>query len=120
MAAIVSWAGAHEVAARLSGRSLVAPRLMAYELANVAWVKVSRHPDQEVSITRAFERTLAEDFAITWFDVGYADVLRLAVRSKLTAYDASYLWLARHMQADLGPWTKSLRRPRAARPADSP
>ncbi|MBE3073214.1 MAG: type II toxin-antitoxin system VapC family toxin [Acidobacteria bacterium] len=102
MAAVVfKEAEGQAVVGRLKGAFLVAPRLMAYELTNVAWSKILQRPDQRTFITQALERVLADDFAITWSDVEFEEVLTLAVQTKLTAYDASYLWLAQHMKAEL-------------------
>jgi predicted nucleic acid-binding protein len=102
MAAVVfKEAEGQAVVDRLRGAILVAPRLMAYELTNAARRKILQHPDQEAFITRALERALADDVAITWSDVEFEEVLTLAVQTKLTAYDASYLWLAQHMKAKL-------------------
>lgn len=102
LAAVVFREPRHEeVTGRLRGATLVSPRLMPYELTNIAQRKILQRPDQEAAITRALERALAEDFAITLSDVEFEEVLALALETRLTAYDASYLWLARHMQADL-------------------
>ncbi len=44
---------------------------------------------------------LADDFEIYWSDVDYAAVVAVAQQTALTAYDAAYLWLARHLDAEL-------------------
>lgn len=92
---------AADVVRRLSGRELVAPRLLAYELANTAWRKARKHPAQRAAIRAGLDRALADDFAIVWSDVDWAEVMDLALAEDLTAYDASYLWLARHLKAEL-------------------
>lgn len=92
---------AAETTERLANRELVAPRLLAYELANAAVRKVAKHPEQAALIRAGLERALADDVAIVWSDVEPGPVLDLAVETGLTAYDASYLWLARHLDADL-------------------
>jgi predicted nucleic acid-binding protein len=104
-----------DVAERLRSHFLVAPRLMAYELANTAVLKIKAHPDSAGWIMKALTRALADDFAITWSDVEYEEVADLAVRTGLTAYDASYLWLARHMHADLVTLDKTLAKAATAR-----
>ena len=38
------------IAAHIAHESLVAPTLIDYELANIAWKKIRRHPDQHVEI----------------------------------------------------------------------
>jgi predicted nucleic acid-binding protein len=44
---------------------------------------------------------LLERFDIEFVDVDHREVVALADRSGLTAYDASYLWLARKLDAAL-------------------
>jgi predicted nucleic acid-binding protein len=92
---------AGEVVRRLENRELVAPRLLVYELANTAWRKARKHPDRAAAIRAGLQRALADDMAIVWSDVEPDAVLDLALEMDLTAYDASYLWLARHLQAEL-------------------
>ncbi len=104
-----------EVVVRLSGATLVAPRLLPYELTNIAQRKILQRPDQEQLITHSLARVLADDFAITLSDVEHNEVLALAMQTNLTAYDASYLWLARHMQADLVTLDRELAAAAAAR-----
>jgi predicted nucleic acid-binding protein len=104
------------VAERLRAHFLVAPRLMAYELVNTAVTKAKAHPDRAGWIMKALARALADDVAITWSDVEYEAVADLAIRTGLSAYDASYLWLAEHMQAELVTLNKALARVAAARP----
>jgi predicted nucleic acid-binding protein len=86
---------------RLEGQSLAAPRLLAYELANVALVKLRRHPEQAATIHAGLAAVLADDFELYWSDVDHAAVVDLARQTALTAYDAAYVWLARHLDAEL-------------------
>lgn len=92
---------ASEMTERLADRQLVAPRLLAYELTNAAIRKLRKHPDQAILIRGGLARALSPDFAIFWSDVEATRVLELALETGLTAYDASYLWLARHLSAEL-------------------
>lgn len=92
---------AAETTRRLADRELVAPRLLLFELANAAVRKVKKHPEQTALIRAGLERALADDVAIVWSDVEPGAVLDLALSTGLTAYDAAYLWLARHLDADL-------------------
>ena len=89
-----------EVIDHLKGATLVAPRLLPYELTNTAQRKILQRPDQESAITHALQRALAGIFAITLSDVEFEGVLALALKTRLTVYDASYLWLAIQMKAD--------------------
>jgi len=104
-----------DVAERLRSHFLVAPRLMAYELANTAVMKTKAHPNSAGWIMKALTRALADDVAITWSDVEYEEVADLAIQTGLTAYDASYLWLAEHMHAELVTLDTPLAKAAAAR-----
>lgn len=86
---------------RLAGRELVAPRLLAYELTNTALTKIRRRPTEADAIRAGLDGVLSEELAIYWSDVAYDEVLALAEHTGLTAYDAAYLWLAHHLEADL-------------------
>lgn len=90
---------ADAIAQRLDGARLVAPPLMGFELANVCLVKGRRHPEQKAALAEAFRfrhRLAVEEVAID-----HDDSLALAAATGLTAYDASYLWLAQKMGAEL-------------------
>jgi predicted nucleic acid-binding protein len=93
--------GAEEVAGRLEGCRLYAPPLLKYELANVAWKKARRHPEVAGRIARALRVALDRESWISWMDVDHADALLVARATGLTAYDASYLWLAGYLGAEL-------------------
>jgi predicted nucleic acid-binding protein len=93
--------GADELAGRLEGRRLYAPPLLKYELANVAWKKARRHPAMSGRIARALRVALDRESWISWMDVDHADALLIARATGLTAYDASYLWLAGYLGAEL-------------------
>lgn len=90
---------AEAVAARLDGARLVAPSLLAFEPANVCLVKCRRHPDQREALLAGFR--LRDRLGVEEIAVDHAGVLDLADQTSLTAYDASYLWLARRLGAQL-------------------
>ena len=56
-------------------------------------------PREAALIEEALEDTLAHP--ISFDPVDFGSVLRLAIETGLTAYDASYLWLSRHLGARL-------------------
>jgi predicted nucleic acid-binding protein len=87
------------VAERLRGAGLIAPALLPFEVANVCVKKMRRHPDQRDALMVAFGMLDRMEVAVVQVDHGAA--LVLAERSGLTAYDASYLWLARRVSAEL-------------------
>jgi predicted nucleic acid-binding protein len=104
---------AEAIAGRLGDARLVAPRLLAFELANVCLVKCRRHPDQREALL-AGHRLLSR-LGVEEIEVDHDVVVRLALETGLTAYDASYLWLARHLVAELVTLDKALDRAVTAR-----
>lgn len=84
----------------LADAELFAPTLLQFELANVAWKKARRDPAQGVAILTALRAAL-DDGGITWVDVNITDAVLVAQETGLTAYDATYVWLAGALGADL-------------------
>lgn len=105
--------GGERLAARLEGAKLVAPALLDYELANTCLMKLRRHAAQREAILAAYG--LLKHLQIDLIDVELDDVISLAEETGLTAYDASYLWLARMLGADLVTLDKQLARQAKAR-----
>lgn len=98
---------AEEVASRLDRSDrVVAPALLWFELANTCWKKINRHPEQREWFLERFEH--AAELPIEVLDVSHQAVIALACDTGLTAYDANYLWLARHLDADLVTLDKQL------------
>src|SRR6266849_2258223 len=87
------------VASALDGDELAAPSLLGFELANVGLTKCRRHPDLRDTLLAAFQ--LRGRLGIAETAVDHGEVLELAHKSGLTAYDASYLLLARKLEAEL-------------------
>lgn len=92
-------AEADQIADRLSASRLVAPALLGFELANVCLIKCRRHPEQNDALRAAFN--LRSRMRIEELAVNHDESLALAATTGLTAYDASYLWLARRLNAEL-------------------
>jgi predicted nucleic acid-binding protein len=86
---------------RLDGAEVFAPELLRYELANTAWKKVKRQPADAAKILTALSLALDDKSGLIWQDVDARDVVLLAHATGTTAYDASYLWLAASLGADL-------------------
>lgn len=80
---------------------MFAPELLRFELANTAWKKIKRQPDDAAKILTALSHALDDRFGLIWQDVDAGDVVLLATATGTTAYDASYLWLAASLGADL-------------------
>jgi predicted nucleic acid-binding protein len=88
-----------EIADQLRGCRLLAPNLLSIELANVCLMKARRLPNERDTLLAAFR--LRGHIAIEEMPVDHDAVLDLALTTGLTAYDASYLWLARVFRAEL-------------------
>lgn len=87
------------VAPRIDVGTLVAPALIDFELANICLKKLLRYPDLRDLILRGMA-TRAR-FSIQILPVNQTETVALALSTGLSAYDASYLWLARHLGAGL-------------------
>lgn len=90
---------ADAIAARLGRAPFAAPALIRYELANICLKKIKAHPSLEAKLLKAHD--LGSRIAMQLTDVDHDEVIHLARANNLTAYDASYLWLARRLQAEL-------------------
>ena len=93
--------GVDEVKLRLMGAQVFAPRLLQFEMANVAWKRIRREPEDALATMTLLQAALGEGSGIEWMDVNVTDVVLIAQATGLTAYDASYLWLAASLGADL-------------------
>jgi predicted nucleic acid-binding protein len=87
------------VAERLRNGRLIAPALLPFEVASVCLKKMRRHPARRDALMIAFG--MLDRMEIDVVEVDHGEALVLAERSGLTAYDASYLWLARRMSIEL-------------------
>lgn len=87
------------VAARLRDATLVAPALLGYELASICLKKLRHHPERRDALLGGFG--MQSRMPIETVEIDHAAALRLADRSGLTTYDASYLWLAQKLEAEL-------------------
>jgi predicted nucleic acid-binding protein len=87
------------IAGQVRGAWIVAPTLLGFELANVCLKKIRRHPTERDGLLAGF--ALLGEMEIATIAVDHALVLALAERTGLSAYDASYLWLARETGGQL-------------------
>ncbi len=87
------------VAERLRGADLIAPALLPFEIANACIKKMRRQPNRREAFLAAFG--MLDRMEVGTVEVDLAEVLGLAEKAGLTAYDASYLWLARRMGIEL-------------------
>lgn len=85
--------------ARMHPYALHAPALLPFEIANVAANKLRRRIATAVALA---DRLEGFDFGtIALAGVPPVELFRLAQRYALSAYDASYLWLAADLRAPL-------------------
>ncbi len=87
------------VAEKLGDSHLVTPTLFHYELANICWKKIRRHPEKRDALLEA--HALVNQMEIEEVEISIAEALLLADRENLTVYDASYLWLSRRLGYEL-------------------
>ena len=90
---------AEEIAARLEGARLAAPALIDFELANVCLTKMRRDPTNRGAIRAGFG--LANRLRVETVAVDHTAIVDLAESTGLSAYDASYLWPAHSLKAEL-------------------
>ena len=100
-AVIFGEATAVELSDQLHGAAVFAPTLLRYELQSVARKKCLKYPDRTRETLEALDRALDARAGITWMDPNPVDVVLIAKATGLSTYDASYLWLAGYLEADL-------------------
>ncbi len=96
------------LAASLKGCRLAAPALLPFEVASVCLKKLLRHPGKRSLLLAALRMLGRVEIART--EVNLSEVVALAESAALTVYDASYLWLARRLGAELITLDKRLTR----------
>lgn len=87
------------VAEQLGDSALAAPTLFSYEIANICWKKLRRHPEKRAALLEAY--SFLDRMNVEEMEVSIPEALLLADREKLTVYDASYLWLSRKLGVEL-------------------
>jgi len=90
---------APRVVAALARQQWHAPAVLPFELTNIARTKTTQTPGDAALIEEALQDMLAQPISLD--PVDFSSVLELAIETGLSAYDASYLWLARHLAAPL-------------------
>jgi predicted nucleic acid-binding protein len=93
--------GVEDISRRLLGAKVFAPRILQFEMANVAWKRIRREPEGAVATITLLQAALGAGSNIQLMDVNMTDVVLIAGATGLTTYDASYLWLAASLGADL-------------------
>ncbi len=90
---------APKVAEQLGDFALVTPTLFSYEIANICWKKLRRHPEKRAALLEGY--SLLGRMEVEEVEVSVPEALLLADRENLTVYDASYLWLSRKLGVKL-------------------
>lgn len=83
-----------------SGLTFVIPAMFHFELGNICWTKMRRHPGESTAVLDAWLAWNAQP-PVAVMAVDLTDTMQLARDTSLTFYDASYLWLARDRATDL-------------------
>jgi len=87
------------IGARLAGHKLFAPFLLDFEISNICRKKMRDHPADRSIIFAQF--VASRSVPVELRDIDFPEVVELATLRNITAYDASYLWLARRLGAEL-------------------
>lgn len=87
------------VESELAGHRLLAPTLLPYEMSSVCLKKLRQHPKDRDAILARFRKL--PRIPIDLRNVDSAAVVEVARLLNLSAYDASYLLLARQNRAEL-------------------
>lgn len=95
-----------DAAARISGKTLHAPFLLQLEMTSVALKKSKLGQGERAALALAE----FDDLAIQLHEIEPKAVLNLALRYKLSTYDAAYLWLAAELKAPLATFDEHLGR----------
>jgi predicted nucleic acid-binding protein len=88
-----------ETVPRLRAATLWAPSLLGFEVANACLKKIRAAPAERQALLEAF--SLFDALSISPVTVDLDAAIFLAERTKLTPYDASYLWLASALGVEL-------------------
>ena len=87
----------------MNGQTPHAPHVLIYEIGSVA---LKKHRRGEAHALPGFEEALGLDVELHGVDMAHA--FALAQRYQLTAYDASYLWLAAELKCPLATFDETL------------
>ncbi len=87
---------------------LHAPLLLAYELTSIARRKTIAYPEKTAVLEKALRAALA--LPLRWEEVDHPSVLRMALNTGLTTYDACYLYLGHKLTLPLATFDQQLAR----------
>ena len=78
---------------QIDGHRLHAPTLIVFELMSVAWKRGKKQPAAAGLFLEALE--VLDGLGLRFRGIDQREVVQLGLATGLTAYDATYLWLAR-------------------------
>jgi len=90
---------AEEVIDEIDGHRPHAPTLIVFELMSVAWKRARKQPKPTGLFLESLE--ILESLGLQFRGIDQEEVVRLGLRTGLTAFDATYLWLARALRMPL-------------------
>jgi predicted nucleic acid-binding protein len=90
---------AEAVIDEIDGHRLHAPTLIVFELMSVAWKRAKKQPAGTALFLEALE--VLEGLGLQFRGINQEEVVTLGLATGLTAYDATYLWLARALRIPL-------------------
>jgi predicted nucleic acid-binding protein len=99
-------AGADAVIDEIDGHRLHAPTLVVFELMSVVWKRSKKQPAATALFLEALE--VLQGLGLRFRGIDQAEVVKLGLTTGLTAYDATYLWLARALGLPLVTLDKKL------------
>lgn len=103
---VLSWLMPDENHPKTKVGQKVAPTLLPYEVVNALKSAVLRGRVEEGLAQRLLGEFLS--WQINYQNMDSAKTLELAVKHKLSGYDASYVYLAKKMKCELLTWDKKL------------
>jgi predicted nucleic acid-binding protein len=103
---------AEAVAGALEDATLVSPPLLWFEMASICRKKITAYPEARKKIISVFGWTQRLPIRISAVD--HEKTIWLAEETKLTTYDASYLWLASNLQGELVTLDRKLKKAAAS------
>jgi predicted nucleic acid-binding protein len=91
---------------QIDGHRLHAPTLLVFELMSVAWRRSKKQPAATALFLESLQ--VLEGLGLRFRGIDQGEVVRLGLATGLTAYDATYLWLARALGMPLVTLDKKL------------
>jgi predicted nucleic acid-binding protein len=104
---------ANKVTPLMDSHELAAPLLIVFEVLSTCSVKALSFPEKRAIFAEALHKFVRLEIGL--HEIDPKEVFDLALDHKLTGYDASYLWLAKKMSAELVTLDRQLARADSAR-----